>query len=493
VAIEDDRMGGDPGYERLGGAKLSLADVVAQSVGFMGPVFSTAFIIPLIVGIISATGKGAGVAAPLSVLLAGIGVFALGWIVAQYAKRIHAAGSLYDYVSNGLGRTVGAATGWLYYAGTTVLTTGLGVLIGGYVHDTLLQEFAFEPLPIWAWNVVWALVLFAVLYFGVQISTRAQLILALISALAVLAFSVYVITKATNDFGRAFNPNEAPDGLTGVLFGVLYGVLIFVGFETAANLAEEAHQPKRAIPKAVLFSVVVVAIFYLITSYAQVAGFGFNLNTFASAAAAPLFALASPAEAGGFGSTTLVRVMELVVLLDILAVGIGAAVASTRGLFAMARDRRLPAPLAAVSARYETPIGAIVFLMVVQAAFILATEFWDDLFAIPDLPHYFAIFAWASTFGGFALVVVYLLMAVGALVGLRDHPNYAGVVIAAVVGIALTGGAIYGSFADVPSPTILAPIYALVWAGLGLVYMLVVRGREPARVALADLSTGEEG
>ena len=242
-----------------------------------------------------------------------------------------------------------------------------------------------------------------------------------------------------------------------------------------------------------LFSVIVVSIFYLIASYTQVAGFGFSVETFASAAAAPLFALASPADVGGFGSTTLLRVMELVVLLDVMAVGIGAAVASTRGVFAMARDRRLPGLLAIVSKKHETPVAAIVFLMVVQAAFILGTEFWDDLFAIEGLPHYFAVFAWASTFGGFALVVVYLLMAVGALVGLRDHPRYGGVVLAAVVGIALTGGAIYGSFADVPTPTLLAPIYALIWAGVGLLYMLVFRGRQPARVALPELSTGEEG
>jgi amino acid transporter len=240
----------------------------------------------------------------------------------------------------------------------------------------------------------------------------------------------------------------------------------------------------------VLTSVVVVAVFYLIASYTEIAGFGFNLEAFASAADAPLLALASP---DGLGSTTLARVMELVVLLDVMAVGIGAAVASTRGIFAMARDRRLPGPLAAVSSRRETPVGAIVFLMIVQVAFILVTEFWDELFALPETPHYFAIFLWASTFGGFALVVVYLLMAVGALFGLRDHPNYVGVVIAAIVGIALTGGAIYGSFADVPKPFLLAPIYALIWAGVGLVFMLVVRGREPARVALADLSTGEEG
>ena len=53
----------ETGYERLGAPKLSLVDVVAQSVGFMGPVFSAAFLIPLIVGV-NPSSKGAGVAAP---------------------------------------------------------------------------------------------------------------------------------------------------------------------------------------------------------------------------------------------------------------------------------------------------------------------------------------------------------------------------------------------------------------------------------------------
>ena len=64
-------------YERLGAKVLTLPDVIAQSVGFMGPVFSSAFVIPLVVGVISASGKGGGVAAPLSVILAAIGVFVL--------------------------------------------------------------------------------------------------------------------------------------------------------------------------------------------------------------------------------------------------------------------------------------------------------------------------------------------------------------------------------------------------------------------------------
>ena len=47
-------------YERLGAKVLTLPDVIAQSVGFMGPVFSSAFVIPLVVGVISASGKGGG-------------------------------------------------------------------------------------------------------------------------------------------------------------------------------------------------------------------------------------------------------------------------------------------------------------------------------------------------------------------------------------------------------------------------------------------------
>src|ERR1700683_782510 len=137
----------DAGDERLGAKVLSLPDVIAQSVGFMGPVFSSAFVIPLVVGVISASGKGGGVASPLSVLIAAVGVFAIGWIVSSYAKEVHAAGSLYDYVTRGLGGWVGTAAGWLYYAGVTVLMTGLLLLIGGYLQSTIAPQVQGKPAP----------------------------------------------------------------------------------------------------------------------------------------------------------------------------------------------------------------------------------------------------------------------------------------------------------------------------------------------------------
>jgi amino acid transporter len=475
-------------YERLGGKKLSLIDVLAQSVGFMGPVFSAAFIIPLIIGV-NAAARGAGTSAPLAVLLAGIGVFALGWIVAQYAKRIHAAGSLYDYVSNGLGNTLGAASGWLYYGGTIILTTGLGVLLGGYVKDILLPTLEIDlDLPIWLWDAILTAGLFAVLYFGVQISTRVQLTLALVSIAAVLIFFVTVIGDlgGDNDFGKAFDPS--PDGgFSGILFGVLYGVLIFVGFETAANLAEETAEPKKSIPKAVLGAVVLVSIFYLIASYAEVAGFGFDMAviTDPAVAGAPLFALGDPTSP--FGSEFWIKILVLVVFLDMLAVYVGAGVASTRGVFAMARDRRLPAMAAGVAPKYGTPSGAIALLIAVQVLLIVASEWWEGLFALPETPHYFALFIWCATFGGFALLVVYFLMSAGALMGMRDHAQYSTLVVASILGLVITGAAIFGSFYKVTSPILLAPVYALVWFVLGLLYMILVKGREPASQALEDL------
>jgi len=476
-------------YERLGGKKLSLIDVLAQSVGFIGPVFSAAFIIPLVIGV-NAAARGAGTSAALAVVIAGVGIFALGWIVAQYAKKIQAAGSLYDYVSNGLGKTVGAATGWLYYGGTIILTTGLGVLIGGYVHDNLLPVWEIDlDLPIWLWDAIFAALLFVVLYFGVKISTRVQLTLALVSIAVVLIFFITVIADlgSGNDIAKAYDPTPDPDGFGGILFGVLYGVLIFVGFETAANLAEETAEPKRAIPRAVLGAVVIVSVFYVIAAYTEVAGFGFDLAVITSpeVAGAPLFALGAPGSPAG--SEFWLKALLLVVFLDMLAVYVGAAVASTRGVFAMARDRRFPGVFASVSKRYGTPSGAIFLLMFIQALLILASEGWDDLFALEGLPHYFSLFVWCSTFGAFALIVVYFLLSIGGLFGFRDPGGRGGVIVASLVGIAITAAAIFGSFYKVPSPTILAPWYALIWGAIGFVYMLLVKGRESASDALADL------
>jgi amino acid transporter len=486
--------GSDSGYERLGAKLLSLPDVVAQSVGFMGPVFSSAFVIPLVIGVISASGEGGGVASPLSVLIAAVGVFALGWIVSTYVKQIHAAGSLYDFVTRGLGERVGTAAGWLYYGGVTVLLTGLLLLIGGYLESTIQAEFKVDPLPSWAWTVLLIALIAGILYFGVRISTRSQLALALISMLVVGAFFIFVIVKlGSANSVKPFIPSSSAFGWSGIFFGVLYGVLIFVGFETAANLAEETPNPRREIPIAVMATATIATVWYVLATYVQVAGFHMSIKTITQTAAAPLFALGAPASAGGYGGTWIDRLLELVVLFDMIAVAIGCAVSASRGIFAMARDRRLPAILARTSKRHGSPLGAGVFITGAAIATLLINQFWTGLFALPETPHYFSLFAWGSTFGGFALVVVYLLMSVGALRNFGRSDGRVRLVIAAVIGILITGGAIYGSFYKVTSPTVYAPWGALALLVVGFASTFVLRARRAASTQLADLSAAGTG
>ena len=486
----------DKQYDRLGGhgRKLNIIDAVAQSVGFMGPVFSIAFLVPLVVGIISATGKGGGTAAPLSVLIAAIGVLALGWIVAQYTRKIQAAGSLYDYVTDGLGARLGVASGLLYYCGILVLSTGLLVMIGGTVHDILLSEFGHSYLPSTVWDLVLLAILAIVLYLGVALSTRAQLTLALISITVVLIFFVYVIIKvgSGNSLSTAFKPSSSPQGWNGIFFGVLYGVLLFTGFETSANLAEETAHPKRDIPRAVLISVFAISGFYIIGTYATIAGYHFSLDALGKNAGAPLFGLAGPKSAGGYGSVALRRLVELVVVLDMMAVLIGTAVAASRGFFAMGRDRRLPRQLGEVSQR-GTPLVASTFVLAFGLLTILVTRFWPSLFALPDTPHYASIFYWASTFGGFALATIYLLMSLGAIRGLRDVPRVAFIYLAAVVGIAITLAAMFGSIYKVTAPTIYAPYAAIGVFVIGLVLAWGMPGRAPASTTFSELAESEQG
>lgn len=481
---------------RLGGEgqRLTLVDVVAQSVGFMGPVFSIAFLVPLVVGLISATQKGAGGAAPFAVVIAALGILAIAWIVSEYAKRIQAAGALYDYVTDGLGARIGAAAGFLYYLGIMALGGGLIVLIAGTIHDTLASEFSWTGVPITGWAVLLLGLVAATMYLGVALSTRAQFVLALVSLATVLLFSLYVVMKigSGNHLDKAFNPSSSPAGWSGVAFGIVYGVLLFTGFETAANLGEETERPKRDIPRAVLASVVIVGAFYLICSYAQVAGYRFDLDAMGENAAAPLFGLAAPASAGGYGGVWIARLLELVVVLDMLAVLIGCSVASSRGIFAMARDHRFPSALGQVSGK-GSPLNAGLVVVGFYALVIVLTRQALDLFALPGLPHYFAMFSWGSSFGGLALAVIYLLLCIGAVRGLRSHPSRAKVWLAVAVGVAVTLAAVFGATYQVAAPTIWAA-YAVAGVFLvGLALAFAVPGVQTAHTSYQELPESERG
>jgi amino acid transporter len=479
----------------LGGKrKLTLIDTIAQSVGLMGPVFSIAFLVPLVVGLSSASGNGAGNAASLAVVIAAVGVLGLGWIIAEYTRKIQRAGSLYDYVTDGLGGRVGTAAGWLYYAGILALGAGILPMIGGTIHDTILGEFSKQPLTYFEWDVLLFVLVGAIIYLGVALSTRVQLTLALISVTVVFAFSIFVIVQSggIHHIPTGFSVGSSPNGLKGVLFGVLYGVLLFTGFETSANLAEETDKPERNIPRAVLTSVLVIAGFYIIGTFAQVAGFHFNLKALGGATAAgPLFVLAGPKSSGGFADVDIRRLIELVVIFDMIAVLIGCAVSASRGFFALARDRKMPSPLTKISRR-GTPLGASLFVLLAYAVVIILVA-WSTAFALSGAPEYVSMFSWMSTFGGFAIAAIYLLIAVGAVRGLRNRGKTWALYLACLVGGVVTAAAIYGAIYKVTSPTVWAPYAALILLAIGLVAAGLMP-KAPSGIAdFSGLSEAEQG
>jgi amino acid transporter len=478
----------------LGGKrKLTLIDTIAQSVGLMGPVFSIAFLVPLVVGITAATGTGAGNAASLAVVISAVGVLGLGWIIAEYTRKIQAAGSLYDYVTDGLGGRVGSASGWLYYAGMLALGAGILPMIGGTIHDTIQSEFHRTPMNYFVWDLLLFILVGTIVYLGVALSTRVQLTLALISVTVVLVFSIYVIIKSggLHHIGTGFSVSSSPSHWKGIFFGVLYGVLLFTGFETSANLAEEANQPEKNIPRAVLTAVIVIAGFYIIGSFAQVSGFHFNLSALGKNSGAPLFTLAGPHNAGGFAGVGIRRLVELVVIFDMIAVLIGCAVSASRGIFALARDGRMPRGLTKISSR-GTPSGAI-FLVLVAYALVISLVTWTTAFAISGLPEYVSMFSWMSTFGGFAIAVIYLFIAIGALRGLRGKGKTWQLYLACLVGGVVTAAAIYGAIYKVTEPTVSAPYAGIALLVVGLIASFLMPTASRGIADFSGLSEAEQG
>jgi hypothetical protein len=103
-------------------------------------------------------------------------------------------------------------------------------------------------------------------------------------------------------------------------------------------------------------------------------------------------------------------------------------------------------------------------------------------------PEWFPLFVWFAGFGGFALVIVYGALAIAGLRGLWAYENKVALVLAAVVGLAISAGAIWGSIYKVPSPANKIWVVTLIVFAVGLLISLAARGRRPASKTLPQLS-----
>lgn len=458
---------------RLGRPVLTIWDAIAQSLA-IGPIFSSAFVAILIAG-------AAGGAAPLSTLIGAVGVLALGWLIAFYARRGGGAGAIYDYLRR-VNPAIGLCAAGIYFLGALTLDAG-GFLVIGLLATQVFATYLSLTVPWWVFSLVSLVIIFLINFLGIRIATRVQLVLSAVSVIPLLILAVVIIAGggAAGNTLQVFNPASAPAG--GIFPGILFAITLFIGFETAASLGEETRNPRRAIPRAVISTVLITAAFYLVIIYASDIGFGLNHSAQWASNPAPLDTLATR-----YVGSWLAVLVDIAVLFDSLVVMSAFMATTSRGMFALARHQLLPPPLARVSVRFRTPLGGIICVSIC-ALLVTAIVALTQMSVAADVApgNVLTIFIIMSTVGSLLIELIYIGLCLVAVRLVAADPGkwWRWIFLLAAILTPILG--IYGSVVPFPAwPQSLGVFISLAVIALSLVWTLVNRFVFPARMGKAS-------
>jgi amino acid transporter len=352
--------------------------------------------------------------------------------------------------------------------------------------------------PTWLWAPfaaaagigVWVLV-----YRGVRISTETGVALGAFEIVVFLALAITLIIAAgSRNTLSVFSPHTGnSSGLGSVFAGMVYTVLAFIGFEASAPLGEEAKDPKRTIPRAVILSCVLIGVFYLICYYGATVYFGPGTMAdpkngfFAFNGNDPWDGLASKV----WGPLSIL--VLLAILNSAFANSNAGANAASRVGFALGRVGILPRALATVHPRFKTPSIAIH----VQGALgiVIAIGLGFALYNSGPSPSPLNAFALLGTVATLVIVFIYILTNVAnAVFYLRNERAEFNVVWNLIVPVAGTlifipvlvasFGIDFGGLGIVglTPPASYAPAIVAVWMVLGVVLYFYLAARSPAAI-----------
>jgi amino acid transporter len=336
---------------------IGLTEVLFQSITHMAPAVAVA----LSIG--AATGF-AGRLTPLAVVLAMVACLFTAYSIGQLAKHLPSAGGMYTYVARGLGPFFGWLMAWAFALAEPLVAPILLAAFGFY-GATFLQTYLHVSMDFTILWVVLAvlcgLLLWWLIYSGVQLSTRAGVLLGAIEISIFVFISLLLIINAGDrNTIDVFIPGD--QGIQPAFQGMIFCLLAFIGFEAAAPLGEEARDPRRTIPKAVIWSTVGVGAFYVLCYYAATVYFGVDRM-------ADFYGFNGGDPWGFMGTEVLGTLGGILVVFAIinssLANANSGATAATRSLFSMARGGLLPKLFAAVHPTHRTPVNAVHFQVLV--------------------------------------------------------------------------------------------------------------------------------
>ena len=415
----------------------------------------------------------AGFAAPLVVLIALVASLCCAVSIAEFARRLPSAGSLYTYNSRGLGGTGGFLTGWMMVF-AYALYVPAGIALTSAYASQLLTDSLHVTVGGGALFVVILASVASVAYLGIGTSSWVDLALVAgeVAVIAALAISILVKVGPAHYSAAVLWPASSPNGqFTDVTNALIYGITAFAGFETAAALGEEARNARRSIPASTIGIVIVTGLFYVLVVCAETFGMGRHDILSLTRQHNPLGYLT-----GRYWSPSAMWVIDLVVVLTGLGFVTAAVNAIIRVLFAMGRERVLPPSLARLSRR-RTPAVAIGCVAVLALAL--------------GLPLTYA-YGGARTFGylagaaGLSVVLIYLAVNLSAIrafrTGFRAEFRVSRHLVipaaAAVFFLFPLWGILHPRGRALMD---LLPFTALGWLGLGFIVAGVLRARRPAR------------
>ena len=288
--------------------------------------------------------------------------FLLGIIAAMFAGLSYAeltalfpkAAAEYTFVKHAFKNNFLAfIIGWLTAITSMITAATVSLGFGGYLGQ-------FIDLPITVSAILLIGILSVVNFIGIKESTWANTIFAIITAGGLILIIFLGMTFETTESIDYF---EMPNGTTGIILAFVLIFFAFIGFEDMANVAEEVKRPKKTLPRAIILSVIITGIIYILVSLSVVRVVNWEEL---GQSAAPLAAVAERSLGIG-GSITLSAIALFATASTVLIT----LVAGSRMLYGMAYDKSLPLSLGKIHSKTKTPWIAVIGIFVTAVAFAL--------------------------------------------------------------------------------------------------------------------------
>ncbi|WDL97767.1 APC family permease [Alicyclobacillus sp. ALC3] len=362
--------------------QMSLFHLIIATLANVGPAQGIFFSIAFLAGT-------TGLASPFGMLLAAVAILTVGNTLTSFSREIPSAGSFVTFISRTFGAYTGITIAVTVSIGYIIAITPIIIEIGGWIQAVFQQNFNVN-IPWQAITIVGTFVVAFLVVRGLKISSQWAAGLFFTEAAVLLLISCVIVFRGGAN-GLSLAP-LLPTHLLGGFksLGLAFPLLVFsfVGFENSGPLAEEAKNPKRNIPRAVFWAIIIVAFLYVFSSYAAIVGYGGNHLKTLAADAAPFNTLAKH-YLGGFG----IFLIDFIGFTSLFACTIAACNSQTRIIFHAGREGLIPRVFGRVNKKYGTPHVALLTYLFVALALILIIgwkmqplTFYADMGSLGTIP-----------------------------------------------------------------------------------------------------------